>query len=85
LPSALNDKETGVPVHFDCVLARLSESETLSEGEKVVYLGGGRFGVVAFENPSDLKRFRVRKTIQWEEKDKRADWRRDVSDLYSST
>lgn len=85
LPSALNDKESGAPIHFDCVLARLSEAESLAEGEKVVYLGGGRFGVVLFENPGDLKRFRVRKIIQWEEKDKRADWRRLVTDLYSAT
>jgi len=85
LPSALNDKESGAPIHFDCVLARIAEGESMAEGEKVVYLGGGRFGVVAFENPGDLKRFRVRKTIQWEEKDKRADWRRLVTDLYSAT
>ncbi len=85
LPSALNDKESGAPIHFDCVLARLTESETLADGEKIVYLGGGRFGVVLFENPSDLKHFRVRKLIQWEEKEKRADWRREVSDLYSAT
>jgi hypothetical protein len=85
LPSALNDKESGVPIHFDCVLARLTESESLGEGEKIVYLGGGRFGVVLFENPADLKRFRVKRTFQWEEKDKRADWRRQVTDLFSST
>lgn len=85
LPSAMTDKETGEPVHFDCILARLAESENLGEGEKIVYLGGGRFGVVHFDNPSDLKHFRVRKTLQWEEKEKRADWRRTVTDLYSST
>lgn len=85
LPSALNDKENGAPIHFDCVLARISEGENLGEGEKIVYLGGGRFGVVLFENPGDLKRFRVKKTIQWEEKDKRADWRRQVTDLFSAT
>jgi hypothetical protein len=85
LPSALNDKETGEPIHFDCVLARIAEGENLGEGEKVVYLGGGRFGVVHFENPGDTKHFRVKKTLQWEEKDKRAEWRRQVADLYSST
>jgi hypothetical protein len=85
LPSALNDKETGAPIHFDCVLARISEGENLGEGEKVVYLGGGRFGVVQFDNPGDAKRFRVKKTVQWEEKEKRADWRRQVADLYSAT
>lgn len=85
LPSALNDKESGAPIHFDCVLSRLEEIESPAEGEKIVYLGGGRFGLVRFENPGDLKRFRVVKLVQWEEKDKRADWRREVADLYSAT
>lgn len=85
LPAALNDKETGEPIHFDCVLARITEGESLGEGEKVVYLGGGRFGILQFEHPGDPKRFRVKKTVQWEEKDKRAEWRRTVADLYSTT
>lgn len=85
LASALNDKESGAPMHFDCVLARLAEAENIGEGEKVVYLGGGRFGVVQFETPGDQRKFRIRKTLQWEEKEKRADWRRQVADLYSST
>jgi hypothetical protein len=85
LPSALTDKESGNPVHFDCIVARIAEGETLMDGDKVVYLGGGRFGVVHFENNQEPKNFQVRKTIQWEEKDKRAPWRRDVSDLYWST
>lgn len=85
LPSALNDKTTGEPLHFDCVLERIAEAEGVAEGDKVVYIGGGRFGIVHFDNPQDLRRFQIKKTIQWEEKEKRAEWRRDVADQYSAT
>jgi len=48
LAAALGDRETGLPVHFECVLARLAESEVLEEGDAVCYIGGGRFAVVHF-------------------------------------
>lgn len=85
LASAINDRETGEPTHFDCVIERIAESESLGENEKVVYIGGGRFGVVHFENPNDPKRFQIKKMLQWEEKEKRSPWRRDVADQYSAT
>ncbi len=85
LAAAINDRETGEPTHFDCVIERIAEGESLGEGDKVIYIGGGRFGVVHFENPNDLKRFQIRKTVQWEEKEKRSPWRRDVADQYSAT
>ncbi|GAB1483048.1 hypothetical protein MASR2M78_18640 [Treponema sp.] len=85
LAAAVNDHDTGAPAHFDCIVARIADSEHLSEGDKVVYIGGGRFGVIHFDNSNEPKKFQIKKTVQWEEKDKRAPWRRDVADQYSST
>jgi hypothetical protein len=85
LAAALNDRETGSPIHFDCAIERITESETLGEGDKVVYIGGGRFGIVHFDNPNDLKRFQIKKMVQWEEKEKRSPWRKEVADQYSAT
>jgi hypothetical protein len=85
LAAAINDRESGVPIHFDCVIERIAESEALGEGDRVIYIGGGRFGVVHFDNPNDLKRFQIKKTVQWEEKEKRSPWRKDVADQYSAT
>lgn len=85
LAAAINDRETGAPIHFDCVIERIAEGESLSEGDKVIYIGGGRFGVVHFDNPNDPKRFQIKKTVQWEEKEKRSPWRREVADQYSAT
>ncbi len=85
LSAAINDKDSGEPCHFDCVVSRIADGENLGAGEKVVYIGGGRFGVVYFEQPSDLKRFQIKKIIQWEDKEKRADWRNDMADRYSAT
>jgi hypothetical protein len=51
LSAALNDRASGEPVHFDCVIARLGESEALDRGDALAYIGGGRFGVVRFAGP----------------------------------
>jgi len=83
--AAVQDQGTGTISHFDCIIKHLAATEPLSAGDSVVYIGGGRFGVVHFENPSDPKHFKILKTIQWEEKDKRSEWRKVIADHYSST
>jgi hypothetical protein len=85
LASALTDKASGQAVHFDCVIARLAENETLERGDAVTYIGGGRFGVVHFSNPQDPRNFTIKKIFEWEDKENRADWRRSLADRYSIT
>ncbi len=84
LPAALAEKETGAPVHFDCVLKHLSETVPVKENEKITYIGQGRFAVVYFDNPHDLRHFSIQRIIEWEERDKNYEWRSTVSNLYSS-
>lgn len=83
MASAMTDKATGKPMHFECVMARLSETERLEHNEKICYIGQGRFGVLYFENPRDQKNFTIKKVIDWEEKDKRGPWRDELSGLFS--
>jgi len=113
ISSAIADKDTGGPVHFDCVAARITFGEKLEKGDSVVYIGAGRFGIVNFgntgappryssdgssqdsgkpENPSEAqdnspvnRGFTIRKIIEWENKDKRAEWRSVICDHYSVT
>ncbi|AEJ18643.1 hypothetical protein [Gracilinema caldarium] len=85
LSSALSDPATGTPIHFDCVLRKLSDRESLQEGESLTYIGGGRFGVIQFPNPQDTDHFVIKRIIQWEDKEKRAPWRRTVADNFSLT
>ncbi|GHV70462.1 hypothetical protein AGMMS49928_18340 [Spirochaetia bacterium] len=85
ISSAMTDKNTGAPVHFDCVLARLGESERLEKGDAVAYIGGGRFGIVHYKNPQDMRNFEIKRIFEWENKDQRADWRNNISDHYSMT
>ncbi|MCL2244294.1 MAG: hypothetical protein FWC03_07480 [Treponema sp.] len=85
IAAAISDKETGVPVHFDCVLARITEMETLDTNDSVCYIGGGRFGVVHYNNPPDVKDFVIKKIFEWEEKDNNAEWRRPISEYFSVT
>ncbi len=83
LASALADKRTGEPVHFDCVLEELQNRETLEENQQVTYIGQGRFAVVHFPNMQDTKKFSIVKIIEWEEKDKKFDWRQEIAGMYS--
>jgi hypothetical protein len=83
ISSALADKHTGEPVHFDCVLQFLQNTETLKQHEKIIYIGQGRFAVVYFENPHDLRKFVIVRIIEWEERDKKYPWRTEIAALYS--
>ena len=85
LAMALTDKASGAAVHFDCVIARLAENETLARGDAVTYIGGGRFGVVHFNNPNDTRGFTIKKIVEWEDKENRSDWRKSLADHYSIT
>ena len=83
LASALADRQTGEPVHFDCVLEMLKEQERLKENERLTYIGQGKFAVLHFENPRDTRHFTIVKTIEWEPRDAHYDWRTEMSGLYS--
>jgi hypothetical protein len=68
------------PSHFDCVLKAIADKEDVQAKEKVVYLGGGIFGIVKIRSGSGASpRFTVRKRIQLEEKEENIDWRKKVS------
>jgi hypothetical protein len=112
ISQALADRDSGLPVHFDCVAARIAEGETLEKGDAVIYVGGGRFGIVSYcgSNSRDIPDwkampqapaeaanrrnegpsagncdFRIKKIIEWENNDRRAEWRSVVCDHYSVT
>ncbi|MGP1458251.1 MAG: hypothetical protein ACTTKL_02945 [Treponema sp.] len=80
---SMADKATGLPVHFDCVMKQISETETLGVNEKISYIGQGRFAVLYFENPRDQRHFTIKKVIEWEARDFKCDWRGELSGLYS--
>jgi hypothetical protein len=85
LAAALTDKTTGVPVHFDCILSTLGEREPLEDGDQLAYIGGGRFGIIHYNDPRDHRTFQIRKVLQWEDQNTRSDWRKQVADRYSTT
>ena len=78
LTGALADRDLGSPVHFDCAFERLTAAEPLEAGEKLVYLGAGCFGVVAFKNGTEGA-FIVKRRIRWEKEGEKQVWRKDIS------
>jgi hypothetical protein len=85
ITTSISDKDTGLPVHFDCVLARIAEAEKLEENDNVCYIGGGRFGIVHYNNPPETKGFTIKKIFEWEAKDAVSEWRRPISEYFSIT
>jgi hypothetical protein len=85
IASAVADRSTGMPAHFDCIISQIAENEKIEKGDTVTYIGGGRFGVVHFANSHDTGNFRVKKIIEWEDKGNRAAWRQIVADHFSLT
>ncbi len=84
LASAINDQESGNPVHFDCVIKKLSERENPGPNDKVTYIGNGKFAVLHFDNVHDMRHFSIVKEIEWEARDaKRGEWRDTMATLYS--
>ena len=83
IASAIADKKTGKPAHFDCILNSVKSTEKVGENEKISYIGQGRFAVLYFENPRDQRHFTIKKIIEYENKDQKAEWRDELSSLYS--
>lgn len=83
IASAMADKASGKPIHFDCALNKVKESETLGENEKVSYIGQGRFAVLYYENMRDQRTFSIKKIIEWENREQQSEWREELSGLYS--
>jgi hypothetical protein len=85
ISAAISDPDSGKPVHFDCVINRIIENEILESGDMVSYIGGGRFGIIHFNNPPDTRDFMIKKIFEWENKENRSEWRVTISDHFSVT
>jgi len=76
LASAITHRDTGKPAHFDCILKILRDQHSLSENEKICYLGKGSFGIVQFRANASPMRFFIRQRIQYEDLEAVPDWRK---------
>ena len=83
MSTAIENKTSGKPIHFDCALKILSEQERVEEGDRITYIGQGRFGIVNFPNIHDMKHFSIKKIIEWENKENKPVWRNEMAELYS--
>jgi hypothetical protein len=75
--SAITERASSSPAHFDCVLSSLAEAEKPQANERLVYLGAGVFAVVEADQRNPQK-FQVKRKIQYEAKEARPDWRKSL-------
>lgn len=75
MSQSITHRGSSKPAHFDCVLKEIEAAHKLDEKDKIVYLGGGSFGIVQDRKAGRKKiNFFVRERIQYEEKkDKHAE------------
>jgi len=85
MSTAISEPVSGKTVHFDCAINRIVEEEVLERGDTVCYIGGGRFGIVHYNNPPDIRDFKIRKVIEWENKENRSEWRVAISEYFTLT
>jgi len=83
MSTAVKDPKSDSPLHFDCAIGLIQKDNPLSQGEKIAYIGQGRFAVLYFANVHDSKHFQIKKIIDWEEKEKKPLWRDEMSELFS--
>ena len=82
MSSAIQDK-SGSPIHFECAMEMVSANERLDNGDKIAYIGQGRFAVLNYPNIRDVRHFSIKKIIEWEDREKTSEWRDELSGLYS--
>jgi hypothetical protein len=85
ISTAISEPVGGKPVHFDCVISRIIEEEVLERGDIVSYIGGGRFGIIRYNNPPDILGFKIKKILEWENRENRSEWRAAISDYFTLT
>lgn len=83
LSSAIMDRGGSSPIHFECAMELLAAEEKLEEGDKIAYIGQGRFGVLNYVNIRDVRHFTIKKIIDWEERGSRGPWRDEMAELFS--
>ncbi len=71
------------PTHFDCVLRALNDSERLMPGEKIIYIGSGKFGVINNKKNDSGVPFTLLREITVEDREKTLQWR-DSKKIYVS-
>lgn len=78
ITTALAVPVSGNPAHFDCVVKKLAETEKPEEGQQIVYLGGGNFGIVKIDAKSPKNDFKIIKKIEYEDRETIPGWRKEL-------
>jgi len=64
MSSAIFDKEKNQYFHFNCVMNKLGDENSIQVKERVVYLGSGAFGIIENQDNNSSK-FLIKKKIQF--------------------
>ncbi|MDH4127399.1 MAG: hypothetical protein OEV44_01505 [Spirochaetota bacterium] len=66
--TAIPDKISSKNAHFECIVLEIKKANIISTGEKIYYLGGGRFGIVQERRVRNRLTYSIREKIQYIDK-----------------
>ncbi len=64
MSTALFDEDKEKYSHFECMFDKLKDTLTLSESERITYVGNGAFAVIEDYQDGDAMKFRIKKKYQ---------------------
>ncbi len=76
MTTAVDMVDYNAPAHFECVIDRLNNTENLKDGEKIIYLGNRKFGVVKYNKNNG---FNIIREVFYEDANGFKDWRNSFS------
>ncbi len=80
ITQAIGSGEEGEVAHFDCILRMLTEQETLTDEQKISYIGNGNFAVVEYSRKNFSGGFTIVRRIPFEEQKVRSRVKKMVSE-----
>ncbi|SCW26772.1 hypothetical protein SAMN02983004_00147 [Borreliella japonica] len=75
---SLKVKNEDKPVHFDCAINKLTVENNLSNSEKLVYRGVGKFFIVDTSSRGEYLYFKIIKEIEFENLKEQPIWRKKI-------
>lgn len=78
LVSAVTHRGSGTPAHFDCIVKELRETNELGAQERLCYLGGGVFGVLAFRTEGNPGSYVIKRRIPYESREAPQAWKKPL-------
>jgi hypothetical protein len=80
-PTAIKFGKNQDPAHFNCVLTWLEQNEVLAKGEKIAYIGAGKFAVILHDPKAKSAKLTIVRYLSFSEENTHTQplWKRNLA------